>query len=112
MGGGGTDVGRSNTKNIFQPIPDNTSYKRMDLLGAAVPENERRSDADVGAAVLEIPEDSVCRRVRRLGRQQGIVGDDVGQERSRNNPSAPDQLDMDMKKGYPNATTVGPGSVE
>ena len=33
-------------------------------------------------------------------------------EQSRSNPSPADQLDMDMKKGYPNSTTVGPANYE
>jgi hypothetical protein len=33
-------------------------------------------------------------------------------EQSRNNPSPADRLDTEMKQGYPNATTVGPGSIE
>jgi len=97
--------------DIFQPIPDNTPYQRMDLVGVGRP-GERGDLSQTWARLywkyrnLGLPEDLAAKAANK---ELSATSD---KERSRNDPSPADQLDMDMKKGYPNATTVGPGSVE
>src|SRR5262249_34290238 len=122
MGSGATDVRKfcekqpeicypPSRKDVFQPIPDNTPYHLMDLVGVGGPgergdlkqtwaqlywKYRRNAPSDEAAAWLANKELSATSE----------------KERSRNNPSPADQLDMDMKKGYPGATQVGPGNVE
>jgi outer membrane protein OmpA-like peptidoglycan-associated protein len=94
-----------------QPIPDNTPYQRMDLVGVGRP-GERGDLMQTWARLYW--------KYRRLGlseeRAAWAANKELSatsdKEQSRNNPSPADRLDTDMKQGYPNATTVGPGSVE
>jgi outer membrane protein OmpA-like peptidoglycan-associated protein len=121
MGTGGTDVRKVCEKypklcepppgNIFQPIPDNTPYHRMDLVGVGRP--GERGDLSKTWAQLYW-------KYRRLGlseeRAAWLANKELSatseKEQSRNNPSPADQLDTEMQRGYPNATKVGPGSIE
>jgi outer membrane protein OmpA-like peptidoglycan-associated protein len=94
-----------------QPIPDNTPYKRMDLLGVGVP-GERGDLTQTWARLYW--------KYRNLGLSEELaawtankeLSSTSSKEQSRNNPSPADRLDTEMKQGYPNATTVGPASYE
>jgi hypothetical protein len=94
-----------------QPIPDNTPYKRMDLLGVGRP-GERGDLSHTWAQLYW--------KYRRLGfseeRAAWLANKEISatsdKEQSRNNPNAADRLDTDMQKAYPDATKVGPGSIE
>ena len=121
--GGVTDISRLCEKNptlcygsgkgssIFQPIPDNTPYQRMDLVGVGRP-GERGDLSQTWAQLYW--------KYRKLGLSEELAAKAANKElsatsekeQSRNNPSAADRLDTEMKQAYPNATTVGPGSVE
>jgi len=97
--------------SIFQPIPDNTPYERMDLVGVGVP-GERGDLSQTWARLYW--------KYKNLGLSESLAAKAAnhelsatsGKEQSRNNPSEADRLDMEMKKGYPNATTVGPAPYE
>jgi hypothetical protein len=95
---------------IFQPIPDNTPYSKMDLLGVGVP-GER---GDLTALWAQ-----AYRKYLKLGFTEDQaawlankeLSSTSSKEQSRSNPSPLDKSDEDMKKSFPNSTTVGPGSV-
>jgi hypothetical protein len=94
-----------------QPIPDDTPYRRMDLVGVGVP-GERGDLTQTWAQLY--------RKYRALGLSENMaakaankeLSSTSGAEQSRNNPSAADRLDKDMKQGYPDATSVGPANYE
>jgi len=120
-GGGVTDVTRICDRNpaicrppnrdFFQPIPDNTPYQRMDLVGVGRP-GERGDLSQTWARLYW--------KYRGLGLSEELAAKAANKElsatsdkeQSRNNPSPADRLDTEMKQGYPNATTLGPGSIE
>jgi hypothetical protein len=94
-----------------EPIPDHTPYKRMDLLGVGRP-GERGNLLALWAQLYW--------KYRRLGLSEELaawaankeLSATSDKEQSRNNPNTADRLDTDMKNAYPNATTLGPGSIE
>ena len=121
-GGGVIDVGKICEKNpklcaapnrgsIFQPIPDDTPYQRMDLVGVGVP-GERGDLTQTWARLyrkyrdLGLPEDLAAKAANKE------LSATSGAEQSRNNPTQADRLDKDMKEGYPDATSVGPANYE
>ena len=100
--------GSGKGSSIFQPIPYD-AYERMDLVGVG---RERGDLSQMWAQLYW--------KYRRLGLSEDLAAKAANKElsatsekeQSRNNPSAADRLDTEMKQAYPNATTVGPGSIE
>jgi outer membrane protein OmpA-like peptidoglycan-associated protein len=105
--------------DLYKPIPDNTPFKLMDVPGI----NEAYTSH--GCNPLESGDltQTWARTFWRYRNDWGLseslaaaaankeLSATAGKDQSRDNPNAADRLDSQMKQGYPNATTLGPGSI-
>jgi outer membrane protein OmpA-like peptidoglycan-associated protein len=117
--GGSTPGGKPGVPpSVFKPIPDNTPYHLMDRLGINEPYTSHgRSPNEAGG--LSQAWAQAYWKYKNLGLSESLaakaanseISSTAGKAQSRDNPNAADRLDSQMKQAYPNATTLGPGSV-
>jgi len=115
----GGDTGQPSVPaGVFKPIPDNTPYNRMDILGM----NEGYTSHGIGPQAggdLRQAWAQAYWKYKKLGLSDGVAAKfanselsaTIGKNESRDNPNTADQLDSQMKQAYPYATSVGPANV-
>lgn len=115
--GGGAPGGASLPPAVFKPIPDNTPFDRMDILGANEAYTSHGRDPQEGGDLRQTWA-RLYWKYKNLGLSEELaakaanseLSSTAGQEQSRDNPNAADRLDTQMKQAYPNATSVGPAN--
>ena len=101
----------------LQPIPDNTPYNRMDVQGVNAAYTSHGRSPQEGGDLRQIWGQMYWKYRRHFSEDKAValanseLSATAGKEQSRDNPNAADELDTEMKRAYPNSTTVGPANI-
>jgi len=103
----------------LQSIPDDTPFQRMDVLGANEPYTSHGRSPQEGGDLRQTWARLYWKYRKVYGLSEELAAKaanselsaTAGKEQSRDNPNALDRGDTEMKRAYPDATTVGPASV-
>jgi len=106
--------------DTFQPMADDTPYELMDAGGVSEAYTSRGDRPGSGGdlrATWKVLYDKYrygwkLPKARAAQAANSELTKTAGKSEGRANPNAADRLDSDMYKANPNATTVGPGSIE
>jgi outer membrane protein OmpA-like peptidoglycan-associated protein len=103
----------------LEPIPDDTPFKRMDVGGINEPYISHGRSPEEGGDLRASWAQAYWRYRKGWGLSEEVaaklanweIAATAGKSQTRDNPNAVDRSDEDMKRAYPDSTTVGPGSV-
>jgi outer membrane protein OmpA-like peptidoglycan-associated protein len=115
--GRGAPGGTSLPPAALKPIPDNTPFQRMDVLGANEAYTSHGRSPQEGGDLRQTWARLYWKYRKLLSEELAAkaanseLSSTAGKEQSRDNPNAADRLDTQMKQAYPNATSVGPANV-
>ncbi len=103
----------------LEPIPDNTPFKRMDVLGINEPYISHGRSPQEGGDLRANWAQAYWKYRKGWGLSEEVaaklanweIAATAGKSQTRDNPNALDRSDDDMKRAHPDATTVGPAGV-
>lgn len=103
----------------LKPIPDDTPFKRMDVGGINEPYISHGRSPEEGGDLRASWAQAYWRYRKGWGLSEEAaakmanweIAATAGKSQTRDNPNAQDQSDTDMKRAYPDSTTVGPANV-
>jgi outer membrane protein OmpA-like peptidoglycan-associated protein len=103
----------------LEPIPDDTPFKRMDVAGINAPYTSHGVSPEEGGDLRASWAQAYWRYRKGWGFPEEVaaklanweIAATAGKAQTRDNPNALDRSDQDIKRAYPDSTTVGPASV-